>query len=176
MRAALGGSASGRAEAFARLSTLLRSEWMSRRGGRRASAQRSGDSRCAVARPRSDRDAWRVDFRILGPVEACVDGRPLPLGGVRQRALLALLLMHADESVSRDSLVDELWGGRAPATAVKTLHVQVSRLRRVLGGASAPLESTPGGYRLRVEPDELDLRRFERLCQEGRRAMDGGEF
>ena len=117
-----------------------------------------------------------MDFRILGPIEVREDGRSLTLGGLRQRALLAALLLHAGESVSRDVLIDELWAGRAPSGAVNSLHVQVSRLRRALGGPTGPLESTAVGYRLRIGPQGLDLWRFERLCGEGRRAMVAGEL
>src|ERR687898_2045024 len=117
---------------------------------------------------------WAVDFRILGPVEVRVEGRPLVLAGARQRALLALLLLRAGEPVSRDRVIADLWGERPPAGAVKTVQAVVSRLRRALGGEAARLVSSAAGYRLRVEPDELDLGRFERLCAEGRRALAAG--
>ena len=75
-----------------------------------------------------------MDFRILGPLEACDERGEVPLGGIRQRALLALLVVHANETLSGDRLVEELWGERAPAAPAKTLQMHVSRLRRVLGG------------------------------------------
>jgi DNA-binding SARP family transcriptional activator len=115
-----------------------------------------------------------VDFRILGPVEARAEGRPLALAGVRQRALLAVLLLRAGEPVSRERVIADLWGERPPDGAVKTVQAVVSRLRRALGGEAARLVSSAAGYRLRVEPDELDLGRFERLCMEGRRALAAG--
>jgi DNA-binding SARP family transcriptional activator/trans-aconitate methyltransferase len=115
-----------------------------------------------------------VDFRILGPVEVRAQGRPLAVAGGRQRALLALLLLRAGEPVSRDRLIEGLWGERPPEGAVKTVQAVVSRLRRALGGEAARLVSGTSGYRLRVEPDELDLARFERLCGEGRRALAAG--
>ena len=71
-------------------------------------------------------------FKILGPVEVLRDGRALPLGAAKQRALLASLLLHAVETVSTDRLVDDLWGEQAPPTAEHQLHVYVSRLRKVL--------------------------------------------
>jgi DNA-binding SARP family transcriptional activator len=117
---------------------------------------------------------WAVDFRILGPVEVRAQGRPLPVAGGRQRALLALLLLRAGEPVSRDRLIAGLWGERPPAGAVKTVQAVVSRLRRALGGEASRLVTGAAGYRLRVEPDELDLARFERLCEDGRRALAAG--
>jgi DNA-binding SARP family transcriptional activator len=115
-----------------------------------------------------------VDFRVLGPVEARAEGRPLALAGARQRALLAVLLLHAGEPVSRERVIADLWGERPPDGAVKTVQAVVSRLRRALGGEAARLVSSAAGYRLRVEPDELDLSRFERLCADGRRALAAG--
>ena len=115
-----------------------------------------------------------MDFRILGPVEMRAQGRPLPVPGGRQRALLALLLLREGEPVSRDRLIEGLWGERPPPGAVNTAQALVSRLRRALGGEAARLVSGPAGYRLRVEPDELDLARFERSCEDGRRALAAG--
>ena len=115
-----------------------------------------------------------MDFRILGPVEVRAQGRPLAVAGGRQRALLALLLLRAGEPVSRDRLIADLWGERPPAGAVKTVQAVVSRLRRALGGEASRLVTGAAGYRLRVEPDELDLARFERLCEDGRRALAAG--
>ena len=119
-------------------------------------------------------DACPVDFRILGPVEARAEGRALELAGARQRALLALLLMRRGEPVSQDRLIEDLWGERAPQGAVKALQVAVSRLRRALAAEGGRLVSTPAGYRLLLEPGELDLERFERLADEGRRALAAG--
>jgi DNA-binding SARP family transcriptional activator len=115
-----------------------------------------------------------VDFRVLGPVEARAEGRPLALAGARQRALLAVLLLRGGEPVSRERVIADLWGERPPDGGVKTVQAVVSRLRRALGGEAARLVSSAAGYRLRVEPDELDLGRFERLCGEGRRALAAG--
>ena len=115
-----------------------------------------------------------MDFRVLGPVEARAEGRPLALAGARQRALLAVLLLRAGEPVSRERVIADLWGERPPDGAVKTVQAVVSRLRRALGGEAARLVSSAAGYRLRVEPDELDLGRFERLCADGRRALAAG--
>jgi DNA-binding SARP family transcriptional activator len=109
-----------------------------------------------------------VDYRILGPLEVVEAGRSLPLGGPKQRSLLALLLLHANEVVSTDDLIDRMWGDQAPPTAAKVVQVQVWRLRKTLG--TDALVTRPPGYVLRVGPDELDLARFERLVGEARAA------
>jgi DNA-binding SARP family transcriptional activator len=114
-----------------------------------------------------------MEFAVLGPVEVRIDGRVLPLGGPKQCALLALLLLNANEAVSRDRLVDELWGERAPASAQRSLDTYVYRLRTLVGGGR--IERRRPGYLLRVEPGELDLDRFERLLEQGRAAAAIGE-
>ena len=73
-----------------------------------------------------------MDFHLLGPLEAVRDGRSIPLGGTKQRALLALLALRINQTVSPDRLIDELWGERPPATAPKALQVHISRLRKSL--------------------------------------------
>src|SRR5512132_2071705 len=117
-----------------------------------------------------------MEFRILGPVEVRSEGRPLVVAGARQRALLAVLLLRAGEPVARDRVIEDLWGERPPAGAAQTVQAVVSRLRRALGGEAARLVTSAAGYRLPAEPDELDLRRFERLCEEGRRALAAGSY
>jgi len=112
-----------------------------------------------------------MDFRILGPLEVDEGGRAIPIVGGIQRALLAILLIHANEPVSADELIDELWGEDAPASPRKGLQVQVSRLRKALGESSARLVTQPNGYLLHVEPGELDLDRCERLARQGREAL-----
>lgn len=113
--------------------------------------------------------ATKVEFRLLGPLEVRVDGRALSLSGTQQRALLAMLLLHANEPVSPDRLVEELWGEHAPRTAPASLRVAVGKLRSLLGEEHrARLETIPGGYRLRVEPEELDAAQFESLVAEAR--------
>src|SRR5829696_1573169 len=114
-----------------------------------------------------------MELRILGTLEALDGGRELPLGGARQRAVLAILLLHRGEVVSVDRVVDELWGGRPPDTATKTVQVYVSRLRKELG--EGVLVTRGGGYALEVDADELDAARFERLAGEGREALDRGD-
>ena len=111
-----------------------------------------------------------MEFRILGSLEVLADGRPVPLGGARQRAVLAILLLHRGEVVSVDRIVDELWGERPPDTATKTVQVYVSRLRKALGEGA--LVTRGGGYALEVDADQVDADRFERLAAEGREALD----
>jgi ABC-type transport system substrate-binding protein/DNA-binding SARP family transcriptional activator/streptogramin lyase len=114
-----------------------------------------------------------IDYRLLGPIEAGVDGRPLDIGGRRQRALLAVLLLSANEPVSRDCLAERLWGERPPAGAQHALEVYVSRLRRVLQPAAGceVVLTRPGAYLLRTAEDRIDVRCFERLAGQGRRAL-----
>jgi DNA-binding SARP family transcriptional activator/ABC-type transport system substrate-binding protein/streptogramin lyase len=115
-----------------------------------------------------------VEFRLLGPIEVVRDDRSIPLGGAKPRALLALLLLHAGEVVSRDRLIEAVWPGRPSGSAEHSLDVQVSRLRK----AFAPDEfllTRSGGYVLEVEPDAVDATRFERLLDKGRRANAAGD-
>ncbi len=111
-----------------------------------------------------------MEFRILGPLEVVDDGHPVVLQRGNQQALLAFLLLHPNELVSADRLIDALWGERPPPTAAKILQNAVSQLRRALG--EDRLVTQPPGYRFRLEHDELDLHRFEQLAQEGRAASD----
>jgi YVTN family beta-propeller protein len=110
-----------------------------------------------------------VEFRILGPIEVASNGETLAIGQGKQRAVLALLLLGAGEVVSSDTLIDELWDGRAPATAQKSLQVYVSRLRKVLGDGIIVTEAR--GYKLDVAPEAVDLHRFERLVSEAREQL-----
>jgi DNA-binding SARP family transcriptional activator len=113
-------------------------------------------------------------FGILGPLVVADDhGRELAVGGRRQRAVLAILLLHAGEVVSTDRLIDELWDERAPATAAKTLQVYVSNLRKALG--HGVLLTRAGGYVLQAEPDGIDSVRFRAIVDEGRSALEAGE-
>src|SRR5437867_758984 len=114
-----------------------------------------------------------MEFRLLGPLEAQEGEGSVPLGGAKQRALLAVLLLHANEVVSRDTLIEALWPERLPGDAAHSLDVQVSRLRRALGGEL--LVTTPAGYVLQVAPEQIDARRFERLLEAARRANADGE-
>jgi WD40 repeat protein/DNA-binding SARP family transcriptional activator len=113
-----------------------------------------------------------MDFRILGPLEVVRDGESVGLGAAGQRALLAVVLLRRGDVVALDRLIDELWGEHAPATAAKTVQVYVSRLRKVLGAGVIVTEGR--GYRLAVEPAQVDAGRFELLSAEGRRALAEG--
>src|SRR6266508_3860361 len=107
-----------------------------------------------------------MEFRILGPLEVWDGGGEVTLGGGKRRALLAVLLLHANEVVPADRLIEELWGADSPEHAADALRVNVSRLRKAL--PQDVLTTRSPGYVLRVESDELDLHRFERLVDEGR--------
>ena len=115
-----------------------------------------------------------MEFRILGPLEVLRDGRPLVVHGAKERALLAVLLVHANEVVSTERLIDELWAEHVPRTARKSVQVRVAGLRRPLGRAGVVTHS--GGYQLRVDRDRFDLYRFEDLVLEGRRALATEDF
>ena len=112
----------------------------------------------------------RLRFCVLGPLEVLRDGDPVRLGGERQRALLALLLMHANESVSVDRLVAALFGEGRSESAVNAVRVGVSRLRAAieLAAPGAIVRTTRGGYLLAAADDELDLAVFERSVREAR--------
>jgi DNA-binding SARP family transcriptional activator len=114
-----------------------------------------------------------VEFRVLGPVEATVEGRPVPLPAAKPRALLALLLLSRNRVVPVSHLVDELWGEEPPETATKALQGYVSQLRKSLGADR--VLTRPPGYSLRIEDGELDLDRFERLVREGRELLAAGD-
>jgi DNA-binding SARP family transcriptional activator/class 3 adenylate cyclase len=122
-----------------------------------------------------------VEFRILGPLEVLDEGRPLALGGAKQRALLAVLLLHAGAVVSAERLVDWLWGEAPPDTARSVLQVYVANLRKVLEptrprwAASSLLRTQPPGYLLDLAGHTFDLVRFERLATEGRDALAAGD-
>lgn len=109
-----------------------------------------------------------LEFRLLGPLEVIGDDGPLPLGGQRQRALLAVLLLEAGRVVSTDRLVELLWGEEPPRTATTSLQNAVSQLRRLIGPDL--LDTRPPGYVLRVERGQTDAGRFERLLAESRGA------
>jgi DNA-binding SARP family transcriptional activator len=114
-----------------------------------------------------------VQFRILGPLEVLERDVVQPLGGAKQRAVLAILILHRGELVSGERLADELWGERPPATAAKTLQGYISRLRKTLG--EDVLRTRGRGYVLTLPSGRLDLDEFERLAGEGRAALSAGD-
>jgi DNA-binding SARP family transcriptional activator len=111
-----------------------------------------------------------LDFRLLGPLEVSDETGPLLLGGQKQRAVLALLLIEAPRPVSLDRLIDALWGEEPPRTATTSLQNFVSQLRKTLG--SDVLLTKPPGYALQIRPEQLDLERFRSLIAEARSTAD----
>ena len=107
-----------------------------------------------------------MDYRILGPLEVRDGDREVRLRGGKQQALLALLLVNANRTLAIDRIVDDLWGEDVPETASKMVQIYVSRLRKPVSAGA--LHTRPPGYALRLEPDELDLHRFEQLVAEAR--------
>jgi predicted ATPase/DNA-binding SARP family transcriptional activator len=112
-------------------------------------------------------------YRILGPVEVELEGPPLSVKGKKPRALLALLILRRNEPVPTELLIENLWGDKAPATAANTLQVYVSQLRKIVADR---VSREGGAYRLRIDPDELDAERFERLVEEGDAALRRRSF
>jgi len=109
-----------------------------------------------------------LEFRILGPLEVLDEGNAVALGGRNQRAVLALLLLRVNQTVSTERLVDQLWGEHPPRTATTSLQNTVVQLRKLLGHGL--LLTRPSGYVLELDADQLDLARFERLVREARSA------
>ncbi|MEY2534988.1 MAG: hypothetical protein QOF29_2898 [bacterium] len=123
-----------------------------------------------------------MEFRILGPLEVVDGERVVAIGAGKQRALLAVLLLHANEVVTSERLIDKLWDDGPPPTAAKSIHVYVSQIRKAMrnGGPSqhddaGVLLTQAGGYVLRVEPREFDVRCFERAVEDGRLALGRNE-
>jgi len=119
-----------------------------------------------------------LEIKLLGAVEACEDGIPLPLGGPRQRAVFADLALHAGQLVAADRLIDDLWGEQPPASAKHTLETYISRLRHLLnasGLAGPPLVTRAGGYLLEMAPECVDACQFRDLATRGSVARDQGD-
>lgn len=125
--------------------------------------------------------AMAVEFRMLGPMEVRVDGRALPLGGKKQRVVLAMLLLEANRLVSADRIFDAVWGDAASERSTGTLHVYISNLRRALEPAASALGvpelivTQRPGYVLHADPERVDLLRFEQTVTEARRAAERGD-
>jgi DNA-binding SARP family transcriptional activator len=117
-----------------------------------------------------------MDYRLLGPFEVYRSGGPVAIGAGKRRALLAVLLLHANEVVPTDRLIDDLWPERPPATAANAVQVYVSQLRKDLGARNGQILTTrPNGYVLQVADEDLDVRRFENGIAAGERALARGE-
>src|SRR5688572_2483062 len=114
-----------------------------------------------------------LNFLILGELEVADGERALVLGGAKQRAVLAILILHRGEAVSTERMIDELWGERPPATAAKTVQVYVSHLRKILGEGAVVTRGR--GYMLDVAADQVDAGRFEQLAASGRAALRDGD-
>ena len=117
-----------------------------------------------------------MEIRVLGRVDAIVDGQALPLGGSKQRAVLAMLALSANRTVSADELIDGLWGDRLPASAAKNLQLYISRLRKALdaNGSGAAIVTRGRGYELQVPADAVDATRFEALVERARSEAEQG--
>ena len=117
-----------------------------------------------------------LEIRVLGRVDALVDGQALPLGGSKQRAILAMLALRANRTVSVDDLIDGLWGDRPPASAASNLTLYISRLRKALGadGSGATIVTRGRGYELQLPADAVDAARFERLVDRARAEAEQG--
>jgi predicted ATPase/DNA-binding SARP family transcriptional activator len=114
-----------------------------------------------------------TQFSLLGPLSVSSDGEPIALGGQKRRALLAVLLLEANQVVSSDRLIDALWGEDPPETARNTIQVYISQLRKLLPDGA--LETAPPGYRLVIEADSVDLFEFMRLSEKGRTALGAAD-
>jgi DNA-binding SARP family transcriptional activator/DNA-binding beta-propeller fold protein YncE len=118
-----------------------------------------------------------VEFQILGPLEVVEDGEPVALGTLKERLVLGVLLLHANEFVSRERLIDDLWGEAPPPTAHKAVNVYLSKLRKSLSVAGTdPITTGAGGYRLNVEPKRLDASRMQALVASARKCVAKGEL
>jgi DNA-binding SARP family transcriptional activator len=114
-----------------------------------------------------------VEFRLLGDVEACIDGRVVDVGPARQRCVLAVLLVEVNQTVSIDQLLDRVWGDHLPHRPRDTLYSYLSRLRRVLSAADeVEVVRQSGGYALAVDARAVDLHRFRYLVAQARAADD----
>jgi DNA-binding NarL/FixJ family response regulator/DNA-binding SARP family transcriptional activator len=117
-----------------------------------------------------------VEYRLLGPLEVLDQQGPIALGRAKERLVLAVLLLHANEVVSRDRLIDELWGESPPPTAKKAVNVYISQLRKALARDGVdPIQTVAGGYRVSVEADRLDATRAQELLASARTSAAAGD-
>src|SRR5437870_11202894 len=113
-----------------------------------------------------------MDIRLLGPFEVWEGKDRLPVGSGKQAALLALLVLHRDEAVSNDRLVEALWDGRPPPTASKNVQIYVSQVRKVLG--EGVIETRGNGYAATLDPSQVDTERFGKLVERGSKLLAEG--
>ena len=118
-----------------------------------------------------------MEYRTLGILDVVSDGQSFQLGPPKQRAVLAILLLNANQIVSTDRLIDLIWGDSPPRTAAHSIQIYVSELRRILsaGSPAQVIFTRPPGYVIEAEPDAIDARRFERLIESGTRALQNGD-
>src|SRR5947207_13414143 len=118
-----------------------------------------------------------MEYRILGPVGVVDEGEPVPLGRLKERLVLAVLLLHANEFVSRERLIDELWGESPPPTARKAVNVYISQLRKALTRNGVdPIATADGGYRIEVDAYELDVTHLRQLLADACEPAAAGEL
>jgi WD40 repeat protein/DNA-binding SARP family transcriptional activator/class 3 adenylate cyclase len=129
----------------------------------------AGRMRALIPKSGSRVYGGKMQFRVLGPLEVDAGGGPIPLGGGKQRAVLALLIMRANEVVSAETLIDELWGEEPPEKARNIIQVYVSHLRKALGHDR--IEWRTPGYSLRIDPSELEAAQFEALLRDAKKAL-----
>lgn len=120
--------------------------------------------------------AGRLQFAVLGPLRVERGGAEVDIGGPRQRLLLAALLLSANRTVSVDRLIDLLWGETPSDRSLPTLHVYVAKLRKALGGGSGVVETVRPGYRINVDPKQVDLLRFDDTSNRARQAVTAGDL
>ena len=118
-----------------------------------------------------------MEYRILGPLEVVDEGEPVQLRRLKERLVLAVLLLHANEFVARERLIDELWGDSPPPTAKKAVNGYISQLRKALARDRCdPITTVDGGYRLEVDADRLDAARLRQLLASAREDASTGEL
>src|SRR5262252_1185361 len=118
-----------------------------------------------------------MDYRILGPLEVVDGGESVALGTLKERLVLAVLLLHANQFVSRERLIDDLWGEAPPPTAQQAVYVYLSKLRKALSVAGAdPIATADGGYRLQIDLEQLDAGRMQLLVASAREGLKKGEL
>jgi WD40 repeat protein/DNA-binding SARP family transcriptional activator len=128
-----------------------------------------GQMTAVAPQERGRASGGKMQFRVLGPLEVDSGSRPIPLGGAKQRAVLAHLIMRANEVVPAETLIDEVWGDEPPEKARNIIQTYVSHLRKALGHDR--IEWRTPGYRLRLDHSEFDAARFEALVREAKRAL-----
>src|SRR5690349_17786327 len=113
-----------------------------------------------------------VELRVLGDVEAWIDGRRVEVGHARQRCVLAVMVLEANRVVTVDQLLDRVWSAQLPHQGRQVVRTYVSRLRRLLAPGGVEIERRPGGYVLLTDPDDVDVHRFHRLVTQARASGD----